>query len=438
MRVVAGLLVACGAVWAQPGGITLQDAVKTALERHPDVGRAKAAADVLKGKITEVRAQALPEVTMIGGGLRMRDPSFLNSPSLDKFPAELRDAMVAAGANMFTYGVSVKQPLYTAGKVGAALKLAAVEAEGALADIDTAEQTLALDVVKGYYGLLWAERYRNLVLETQRQREMHADMARSRYENGVVTEVDVLRSDVAVANGKPDVVRAENAIRQGRALLNYYLVEPMDAPTRLAGDFVEKPWEEWNLELLLGEAIRRRPELLRLRIAERSSATMLTLARAENRFRADFSSEYGIASRLTSNLMNSNFTRWSYGVNFSLPLFDGFKRNGMVYQATANQRAAKLAREKTEQQIRLALQQALDEIRATQETVEAARANIRQAERVLEMTQNNYKYGAATTLDIMDAQTALLVARTNLLRGWHDYSVARAVLRWTVGRPCWE
>ena len=54
------------------------------------------------------------------------------------------------------------------------------------------------------------------------------------------------------------------------------------------------------------------------------------------------------------------------------------------------------------------------------------------------MTQNNYKYGAATTLDIIDAQLAVSVARTDLLLGLHDYSVARATLRWTMGRTPWE
>ncbi|RPI14141.1 MAG: hypothetical protein EHM65_04815, partial [Acidobacteriales bacterium] len=106
--------------------------------------------------------------------------------------------------------------------------------------------------------------------------------------------------------------------------------------------------------------------------------------------------------------------------------------------ATANQRAARLERERVAQQIRLGLQQGLDEIKATTETIAAARANIEQAEKVLSMTQNNYKYGAATTLDIVDAQTALSQARTNLLLGMHDGSIARANLLWTAGRSPWE
>jgi outer membrane protein len=125
-------------------------------------------------------------------------------------------------------------------------------------------------------------------------------------------------------------------------------------------------------------------------------------------------------------------------VNFTLPIFDGFRRSGLIWQATASQRIARLEREKAEQQIQLAVQQSFDELKAAAETVVAARATVSQAEKVLTMMQNNYKYGAATTLDIVDAQTAVSVARTNLLRGLHDYSVARANLRWATGNPPWE
>lgn len=263
-------------------------------------------------------------------------------------------------------------------------------------------------------------------------------MARTRFENGVATEVDVLRSEVAVANGAPDLVRAQNAIQQARALLNYYVGRPLDFNTRLLGDFQEKPWEQTNLEDLEREALRRRPEIQRLRIAERSAVTQVELAKAENRARLDFSGSYGIMSRLPQNLVSSEFTRWTAGVNFTLPVFDGFKRSGMMWQAVANERAARLEREKFERQIRLSIQQGYDELKAAAETIAAAKTNVSQAEKVLSMMQNNYKYGAATTLDIVDAQAALSVARTNLLRGLHDESVARANLRWAVGQTPWE
>ena len=55
-----------------------------------------------------------------------------------------------------------------------------------------------------------------------------------------------------------------------------------------------------------------------------------------------------------------------------------------------------------------------------------------------QLDQSNYKFGAATTLDVVDAQTAVSSARSNLLRGLYDYSLARANLRWAMGSSPWE
>jgi outer membrane protein TolC len=134
-----------------------------------------------------------------------------------------------------------------------------------------------------------------------------------------------------------------------------------------------------------------------LRIGERSASTLFDLARAESRVRVDFAGSYGIMSRLPENLLNPIYGRWNVAVNFTLPVFDGFRRSGLMWQAKASERTARLERERSEQQIRLAVQQGLDEMAAARETIGAARANIGQAEKVLAMIQNNYKYGAATS-----------------------------------------
>ncbi len=154
--------------------------------------------------------------------------------------------------------------------------------------------------------------------------------------------------------------------------------------------------------------------------------------------RVDFSGSYGLMARQPENLVNSEFIRWSAGVNLKLPLFDGFRRSGLITQALASQRSARLDRDKFEQQVKLAIEQARDDLRAAEESVAAARATVGEAEKVLAMTQNNYKYGAATTLDVMDAETALAAARGNLLRGLYDCSVTRANLRWSLGQTPWE
>jgi outer membrane protein len=101
----------------------------------------------------------------------------------------------------------------------------------------------------------------------------------------------------------------------------------------------------------------------------------------------------------------------------------------------ASRHVARLSLDQQESFVRLQVRQALDELRRAEKTVEATQLNVRQAERVLAMMQNNYRYGAATTLDVVDAQMALSLARTNLLQGLYDHVIGAARLRWVMGRP---
>ena len=102
--------------------LTLDDMVRLALERNPEMHVAQDELDELKGKIKEVRSGAYPQVSFQGYGLRLRDPSILNSSSFDKVPKEFKDALVPRANNMFDLGLNVKQPIYNAGKVRTALR----------------------------------------------------------------------------------------------------------------------------------------------------------------------------------------------------------------------------------------------------------------------------------------------------------------------------
>src|SRR5579884_532685 len=83
----------------EPTALTLGEAVRLAISRHQDVAKARTAAEALKGKTREVRAQALPDIKLESNAMRWRDPSLLNASGLDNFPADLRAALVPAAVN---------------------------------------------------------------------------------------------------------------------------------------------------------------------------------------------------------------------------------------------------------------------------------------------------------------------------------------------------
>ncbi|MGD0921903.1 MAG: TolC family protein [Terriglobia bacterium] len=418
---------------AEKASLTLEEAVALALERNQQVLIARAQADVLKGRYREVRAQALPSLTFNGSALRWRDPSFLNSSSFDKIPADFRDALQVTPANLFDYNVSVSQPLYTSGKVGTALKLASLETEGVGVDGARVEQDIRLRVIRAFYDLILAERLLDVSRAAVQQRQMHLDMARTRYAAGVATEVDVLRSQVSVANAQPELIRSENSVRHARSVLNNLLVRPVDYPTVVLGELTFIPQAKTEAQQIARQAVEHRPEMQRLRINELEAESQKKLANAENRLRVDLNGQYGFSARDPANLWNHNFTRFMFTVSVALPIFDGGRRSGLFQQAVAQRKVTELARSEQENVVRLEVQTALDELERAEKTVEAARLNVHEAERVLTMTQDNYRYGAATTLDVIDAQAALTAARWNLLQGLHDHMLARAQLRWVMG-----
>jgi outer membrane protein len=418
-----------------PAPLTLGEAVKLALERNPEMQLAQDDLDELKGKIKEVRSGAYPQVTFQGYGLRLRDPSILNSSSFDKVPKEFRDALVPVASNMFDANVHIKQPIYNGGKVHTALRLA----EQALGEKDASKETvqrqLTFKVLQAFNDLLLAEANLQIVRETKQQRQKHLEQARVRFKNGVATEIDVLRSEVNVANLEPELIRAENRIRLARSEINNLIVVDLDRPTRVEGTLEYRPWLTGPLEELQRQTLARRPEVEVARRQLQQARLTASLAGAENKLTVDMEAQWGYSVRKPQNIFNNEFSRWNLTFNFKLPLFDSGRKAGLVMQAKARLHAAEQRLAQLENNIRLEVKEAYDDMQSSAQAIAAAGMSVDQAERVLAMMQANYQYGAATTLDVVDSQTALALAQNTRIGATYDYEMAKARLRLATGNP---
>jgi outer membrane protein len=415
--------------------LTLDAAVKLALERNFDVLIAGSELDELKGKIKEVRSGAFPQISLQGYGLRMRDPSILNSSSFDDVPQEFRDALVPRPNNMFDFGLSVKQPIFNAGKVRTALNLAQESLGEKEASRETVSQQITFQVFQAFNNLLLAEANLETVRETQKQRLKHLEMARSRFKNGVATEIDVLRSEVNVANLEPEVIRAENRIRLARSAFNNLIVVDLSAATKVDGSLKYRPWSPGSLDDLQRKTLELRPELHALRKQVQQARLALSLARAENKLSVDMEGQWGYSVREPKNFFKSDFSRWNVTLSFKLPVYDSGRKAGLLVQANARLQAAEQRLAQLENNVRLEVKQAFDDMQSSAEAIKAAELSLKQAERVLAMMQSNYEYGAATTLDVVDSQTALSLARNSFINATYDYEIAKARLRLASGSP---
>jgi outer membrane protein len=136
----------------------------------------------------------------------------------------------------------------------------------------------------------------------------------------------------------------------------------------------------------------------------------------------------------TANLFKGSYQKWALGVTLKIPVFDGGRTAGKVAQARADRAKVEQDRAALETQIDLEAKQAVDRLRVAASVYRSAELSVAQARRASEMTNANYQLGAATTLDVLDAQAALTQAEWNRVEALHAHANARAGLRYVLGR----
>ena len=66
--------------------------------------------------------------------------------------------------------------------------------------------------------------------------------------------------------------------------------------------------------------------------------------------------------------------------------------------------------------------------------LQVADLNVGQARQALDMTEANYRLGATSTLDVLEAQAALTQAESNRNEALYTHAIARAGLRYVMAR----
>jgi outer membrane protein TolC len=228
----------------------------------------------------------------------------------------------------------------------------------------------------------------------------------------------VLRAEVAVANERPNLIRARNDNRIAKNnlanLLGYNLPRDVweDIPLQLTDTLEAAPYQV-NLPDAIQQALANRTDLVALRKGEELQRLNVINARAGYKPTVQVFAGY--------NWYNAQYTPpvdlehdihgWNAGAQLSWDIFDGMLTHGRVVQARAIYEKAKT--DVIDQARQIELQE--------------------EAEEALREAEARAAAGTGTQLDVLDAQTSLTQARTTQVQALHDYAAARARLERAIG-----
>jgi outer membrane protein TolC len=347
--------------------------------------------------------------------------------------------------NSFRTLVSFSQNIYSGGRNGAQVAVAAAGREAAALSMTATRAQLLFDVTQAYYDASLAERLVDIAAATLEQAGATLRLTQVGYEAGTQPEFEVLRAQVARDNQEPLLIRQR--VNRDIALLRLkqLLDVPADHDLRLAdslGDERLPPAAVFAdrvkaIETSLGSeptsfTLQANAQLPPRTVITEAEATVrlreasLKLTEAQKMPSVTFNSSYGRNAYPAGFFPKFNRINWTIGASMSMPILTGGRQRGDEQVARSELEQARLQRQQVEELATLDTQSAWAELLASRAAWEASAGTVAQADRAYKIANVRYGAGVSTQLELSDSRLLLQQAEANRAQAARDLQVARA------------
>jgi outer membrane protein len=428
LALCAGTLSRAGDDIVLSGTLTLDQAIKTAVDNNLDLKSAYQQREVARGRRLESWGEALPKVDLDGRYTRQGKAAGILDVTGAFIPFGYQDTT--------TFDLLLTQPLWQGGRAQAALRASNLYKAYTEEDLRSVVQSVVYRTSLAYWAAVVGQQQYKVAVNALDLATVHLKDVETKKKYGVASQFNVLRSEVEVSNASAQAIAIKNAVHLATTALFRVMGVSQNSEVDLteALQFVPvAPAEDGELRT----ALSTRPEIA---LAE---YTMKLQKEAVNVAKADFYPKFELFAGETyakpnPAILNSNSwgDNWRIGLHLTFPVFDGFARSGRLIQEKARFEQRKIdaadARERTRSDVRAAirtLEDAAESVTALQKTIEQANEGLRLAE-------VGYREGTLDQVAVIDARGALTLARLNYDQGIYRHIVAKLELervRGTLG-----
>jgi outer membrane protein len=326
-------------------------------------------------------------------------------------------------------GGTVTQTLYNGNQTGNKTRAAESQVSGAREGLRVLEQSVLLSAATIYMDYLRDA----AILEVQRSNvrvlEQTLKQTQDRFNVGEVTRTDVAQSEAQLAAGKTQELTAEANLTTTRANFRRIIgIEPQNlAPGSPVDRFLPKTLPS-SVELSLIEnpnvtAAMYGIDVSFLQVKVNEGALLPTVSAV-----ASVSEAYQPAITTPKQFLASAIAQ------VSVPLYQGGAEYSLIRQSKETLAQQRLNLELTRDATRANTVTAWGQLVAGKAQVASAQSQVTASEIALNGVREEAKAGQRTTLDILNAQQALVNARVALVTAQHDRVVASYAVLNAVGR----
>ncbi|SHK56593.1 TolC family protein [Thermocrinis minervae] len=389
--------------------ISLEEAVEVALKNNTSVRISELDIRKAEQAIRQARAGILPQVNLSYSYTRLSD-----SLAYGFTPKDRQSYLIGLNQTIFD------RSIFTA------ITLAKDSMELKKLVHEDVKRTVEYQVKSLFYALLYKKKVVELLKENLSYWEENYKLAQAKYQAGILTKVDLIRTQAQLESAKAALEQAKTDYI--KSLEDFKNLLKVDSITEPEGELSYSPFDK-PLDILQEELLKNNSTLKVERVNYRVLQRQVELAKAS--YYPTLSANLGYQGS-TGKKSFSGGTQWiegyTAGVSLNYKIFDGFARDANVAQAQIDLlKEAQNLKDVESTQLTL-LRKAYDDLQSLKTQIDATLKSLEASKEALRLSTERYRYGITTLLEVLDARNNYNTTLQNLYLLYYNYNSTLALI----------
>jgi len=381
--------------WEQFNDPVLNGLVHTALEENKDLLIATARIEEFFGRYFSTRGDQFPSAGGNADAFRQRqsEKAFVRVDGKDN-PFNTYDAFLSGTWEIDFWG-----------KFRRATEAARAELLGTEEARRTVVLTLVSAVAAAYVDIRALDKQLEITVRTADTRRDTLDLFQLRFQNGVISEVDLSQAESEYEDAMARIPDVERAIGQTENALSVLLGRnPGPIPRGLTLDELILPAVPAGVP---SDLLERRPDIRQAEQTLIAANAQIGVARSLYFPTISLTGAFGTSSTSLSNLFTAASRAWSFGVPLSVPIFTAGRIGGEVKAAEAAQQQAVYSYQQTIQNAFREVDDALIDRSKSGQRLDALGRQLKALQNYARLARLRYDEGYTSYLEVLDAERSL-------------------------------
>ena len=332
-------------------------------------------------------------------------------------------------------GISVTQKVYDGGQTINRVKQAKSFFHIANFSYQSARLGVIRDVIHGYFEFLKAKELKEVASQNLSLSEKQLELVKTKFDLGAVKKADLLKGEVTRGQAQSESLRSDQTLRSARR--NFYHTMGLSDGGSKFLDFTKdiQSYQFPAKEKIVTIIEENNLSLLSQRSQIHSAKLNYMIAKGMRLPSVDAGLNYSVMGENSQDWMDNLKEDWHLGVNFSMsvPIYMG---NGLSSQTEQRRIEWNQATEDYTSLTENLNVQALDLLEILNQYTDILPIQsqvVESAQEDLILVQERYSLGAATILEVLDAQVSLNLAKTTWVNIKYDFWISATSLKALTG-----